>query len=140
MMKKTIQYPYFTSNEKNQVVCQFVYEDDHMVVATIERDTNNPDWQELMKAFTEEEIDAETLKYSEEQKKLAELRRENEKQLTEQAKGDALFNTKLELFDIEEIKNSKDRSLKSKIRKAKSLSEAQIYGAILVMKEMESDK
>ena len=139
-MKKTIQYPYFSTDDKNTVVCQFVYPDGEMVVATMTRDPNNPDWQQLMEEFTEEQIQEVTDSYSEELKQNAEAAREARKQRDERQAGDALFAAKLELFEMDEIKDSKNRSLKSKIRKAKSISEAQIYASVLVMKELESGK
>ena len=45
-----------------------------------------------------------------------------------------LFNHKLEIFEIEEIKKSKNRKLKAKIRRSKSIPEVNIY-AMLIMKE-----
>ena len=52
-------------------------------------------------------------------------------------KSDVLYEAKLEAFEIPEIKNSKNRKLKSLIRKSKTLGEIQAYTAVLVMKEME---
>ena len=45
-----------------------------------------------------------------------------------------LFNHKLEVFEIEEIKKSRNRKLKAKIRRSKSTIEVNIY-AMLIMKE-----
>jgi hypothetical protein len=47
-----------------------------------------------------------------------------------------LFNHKIKLFEIEEIQNSKNRKLKSKIRKAKSIEEASIFASVLVTTEV----
>ena len=52
-------------------------------------------------------------------------------------KSDALFAAKLEAFEIEEVKNSKNRELKSKIRKAKTILEVTAFTAAVILKENE---
>ena len=51
-----------------------------------------------------------------------------------------LFNSKLACFEIEEIKNSTNRPLRSKIRKAKNEIELMVYTSLLVMKEFENEQ
>ena len=46
-----------------------------------------------------------------------------------------LFSAKLEAFEIEEIKNSKNRKLKSRIRKAKNIMEVTAFTAALLISE-----
>lgn len=138
-MEKTIQYPYWTNDQKSQVVCQFTYENGETVTATITNTNDNPDWKLLMKQYTLEDIDAETAKYTDELKEVAAQRRANLEAENERKKGDDLFTAKMEIFEIEAIKNSKKRKLKSLIRKSKSISEANIFATILVMKEMENE-
>ena len=47
-----------------------------------------------------------------------------------------LFNAKLATFEIPEIKQSKNRKMKAKIRKAKNSVEMQAYATILLMEIM----
>ena len=44
---------------------------------------------------------------------------------------------KLEAFESDLIKNSKDKELKKMIRKAKTLIEVQAFSTILIQKELE---
>lgn len=45
-----------------------------------------------------------------------------------------LFNYKMEAFEVEEIKNCKNRKLKGKLRRAKSKIEVDLY-AMMVLQE-----
>lgn len=54
--------------------------------------------------------------------------------IPENEEKEVLFKTKLRLFELEMVKNSKNRELKSKLRKAKSLKEIFAY-----MFEIEED-
>lgn len=48
-----------------------------------------------------------------------------------------LFNHKLEVFEIEEIKKSKNRKLKAKIRRSKSTIEVNIYAMLIMQEELD---
>jgi hypothetical protein len=63
-----------------------------------------------------------------------------ERQQSQVARGkqEVLFNYKLEAFEVEQIKNSKNTELKRMIRKSKSIIEVQAYATILIMKELEN--
>ena len=52
-------------------------------------------------------------------------------------KQETLFEMKLEAFESDLIKNSKDKELKKMIRKAKTLIEVQAFSTILIHKELE---
>jgi hypothetical protein len=74
---------------------------------------------------------------------LAEAREEHEKRKQierddiERMKVDALFQAKLDAFEIDIIKNSKNRELKSRIRKAKTLIEVTVFASALISLEYE---
>ena len=55
----------------------------------------------------------------------------------ERMKVDALFQAKLDTFEIDIIKNSKNRQLKSRIRKAKTLIEVTAFASALIALEHE---
>ena len=139
-MKREIKYPYWSRDDKTQVVCQFHYEDGTMLEAAV-MDTaeGNPDWKEIFETFTVEEIDTTTNKMKEERAELQQKAEFEEKEKLERMKTDTLFSAKLEAFEISLIRESKDRKLKSKIRKAQSLMEIQAYTTILLMRELESE-
>ena len=97
----------------------------------------NPDWHEIMETFGIEEIDKRTQAFIDQHKEQHRKEKQRLKDQEERAKGDALFAAKLEAFEMDLIKNSKNRELKSMIRKAKNIMEVTTYASVLVMKELE---
>jgi hypothetical protein len=100
--------------------------------------TDNPDFQAIISQLTEEKITENTTKRNE---KRAAEREAKEQQRLEREKADQLqklFEAKIQAFEIEEIKNSKNRILKAKLRKAKNLIEVNIYSMMIVMEELEN--
>jgi hypothetical protein len=137
--KRKILDPYFCNNAETQVGCQFEYEDGTILNATVsDTDEGNPDWAEIFDLFTKEEIQKNTQMMLDRNRKEREERERIDMENAEKMKADILFQAKLEAFEIEEIKNSQNRELKSKIRKSKNLTELQAYAAVLVMKELET--
>lgn len=137
-IKRTIKEPYWSNNDKTQVGCQFVYEDGrHFNVVVSDTADGNPDWKEIFENFNAEEIDKNTEEMLDRNRKQQEQREKIDAENAEKMKQEILFQAKLEAFEIEEIKNSQDRDLKSKIRKSKNLTEVQAYASILIMKELE---
>ena len=91
-------------------------------------------FEAAVKFLGEEHIDKNTearvkRKYDRQQAKKEAINAQKKAQQLEK-----LFNHKLEIFEIEEIKKSKNRKLKAKIRRSKSIIEVNIY-AMLIMKE-----
>ena len=91
-------------------------------------------FEAAVKFLGEEHIDKNTearvkRKYDRQQAKKEAINAQKKAQQLEK-----LFNHKLEVFEIEEIKKSKNRKLKAKIRRSKSIIEVNIY-AMLIMKE-----
>jgi uncharacterized protein YydD (DUF2326 family) len=100
--------------------------------------TDNPDFKEIIDSLTEEKITENTQKR--EQKRVAE-REAKEQQRLEREKANELqklFEAKIQAFEVEEIKNSKNRVLKAKLRKAKNLIEVNIYSMMIVMEELKN--
>ena len=71
---------------------------------------------------------------------VAKFKKRERQEKKESEKIDALFNTKLEAFEISTVKNSKDRNLKSLIRKASNETEVYAYTAALILKEMKDEE
>ena len=137
-MKRIMLDPYWGNQEKTQVICKFKFANGLVQTASVMKSVQgNSDWKELFDVYTIEQIDKNT----EEELKKDNLRRqktrEAEKEQVERVKADELFALKLEAFEIEEVKKSKNRELKSKIRKAKSLFEVTAYTVALMLKENE---
>ena len=100
--------------------------------------TDNPDFQEIISQLTEEKITENTTKRNEKRNAEREAR---EQRRLEKEKADELqrlFEAKIKAFEIDDIKNSKNRALKAKLRKAKNLVEVNIYSMMIVMEELEN--
>lgn len=138
--ERIIENPYWSNKEDRHLIVEFVYPatKQRMVASIKDTDGKNPDFIEVMEKFTIEEIDKNTqvridhrnqkIKHQVERQKVNRMRMEQE----------ALFAAKLDAFEIDKIKNSKNRELKSKIRKAKTVMEVTAYSVLLIMREEEN--
>ena len=63
----------------------------------------------------------------------AAAQKEQKKTQKERTSQERLFDAKLAIFEIEDIKNSKNRKIKSKIRKAPTEIEAMAYATALLL-------
>lgn len=100
--------------------------------------SNNPDFDELLNAIGEEKITQNTVERQERKKAEAESM-EQKKLEQEKAKTlQNLFEAKIQAFEIEQIKNSQNRILKSKLRKAQNIIEVNIYSMMIVMEELQN--
>ena len=88
----------------------------------------NKDYDEILEIFGEEGLDENTARHREEAKRQEHARRKQE----------TLFNMKLEAFEIEEIKNSTNRDLKKRLRKAKTPLEIQAFATLLIKEALEN--
>jgi hypothetical protein len=101
--------------------------------------TDNQDFKEIIDQLTEEKITENTQKRNE---KRATEREIKEQQRLEKEKAvilQKLFEAKIQAFEIDDIKNSKNRILKAKLRKAKNLVEVNIYSMMIVMEELKNE-
>ena len=137
-MKRTIKNPYWGNDEKTQVMCEFHFENGPTQVAAVtQTKEGNPDWEEIFQNFTIEQVDDLTKTVMAEAREEHEKRKQQEKDDIERMKVDALFQAKLDAFEIDIIKNSKNRELKSRIRKAKTLIEVTAFASALITLEHE---
>lgn len=137
-MKRTIKNPYWGNNEKTQVMCEFHFENGPIQSAAVtQTKEGNPDWEEIFDNFTPEQIDKLTENVLAEAREEHEKRKQMERDDIERMKADALFQAKLDAFEIDIIKNSKNRELKSRIRKAKTLIEVTAFASALIALEHE---
>ena len=102
--------------------------------------SDNPDFQEILDQLGEEKVTENTTKRNE--KKVAQREAEEHKRREEQKARELqkLFDAKISAFEIEDIKNSKNRVLKAKLRKAKNQVEVNIYSMMIVMEEMNNEQ
>ena len=133
---RTIENPYWANKEKQHVIAEFVYSDTgKRATASIMNDGTNRDYDELMKKYSVEQIDANTKKRFDDRNQHIKHNIERQKVDKTRAQQEQLFSAKLDAFEIDLIKSSKNRELKSKIRKAKNIMEVTAYTVILLQQE-----
>jgi hypothetical protein len=133
---RKIENPYWANKEKQHVIAEFVYpETGKRVTASIMNDGTNRDFSDLMNMFSEEQIDANTKKRIDDRN--LQIKQNIERQQVDRTRmqQEQLFAAKLDAFEIDVVKNSKNRELKSKIRKAKNIMEVTAYTVILLQQE-----
>jgi len=145
--RRWLDNAFWETPEKDKVNCILEMEDDVgrqttqvFLLHKVDAEGNpNPMFQELLDAHSEESIDKNT----EERKARKEAERQEVLQKEEEhakaRKLERLFNHKLELFETDEIKNSKNRQLKAKIRRSKSQVEAMYYAFKLLEESIQEE-
>jgi len=95
----------------------------------------HPIFKQCVEYLGEEAIDKSTNERRRRKLEEAELHKQKEIEKQKAKKLERLFEYKLETFEIDEIKNSTNRQLKSKLRRAKSIPEVNLY-AMLIIKDI----
>jgi len=145
-MDKKVLNPIWGNKEMTHVICQIEDNNGNNVTASVtntdEGEINNPDWDMIMDQHTVEAITENSEKHrgqrgpgmpdtmSPDQKHQVDAE-QRKKQL-----NDVLFESKLQAFEIEEVKLSKNRALKSRIRKAKSVVEMNAFVSVIIMESL----
>jgi len=133
---RIIENPYWSNKENQHLIVEFVYpETGKRVTASIMNDGNNRDYDEVLKKFSIEQIDANTKKRLDDRNKRIEQNIERQKVDKTRMQQEQLFAAKLDAFEIEAVKSSTNRELKSKIRKAKNFMEVTAFTVMLLMQE-----
>lgn len=136
---------FWENPEKDKLNCILEMEDDVgrkstqvMLLSRLNKDgSENELFNEVIDALGEESVDRNT----EERKIRKAAEKEEKKQRdSEHARArklEELFNYKLEVFETEEIKNSKNRKLKAKLRRAKSKVEVNLWAMKILEETLE---
>jgi thiamine pyrophosphate-dependent acetolactate synthase large subunit-like protein len=96
----------------------------------------NPDFEELLEQVGEEQIDASTAERKERKAKEKE-EDQHRKKAEEQARElERLFDAKIKMLEIDEIKNTKNKELKSKMRRSKNIVELNLFAQLIMMEEL----
>ena len=96
----------------------------------------NPDWEELLEQVTEEKINENT---DERRKRKAQEREveEQERKANQKARDlEELFDAKIKILEIDQIKSTENKALKSKLRRSKSLLEMNAYAQLIMMEAL----
>ena len=135
-MIRTIKNPFWTNNARTILSAEFHYSDGRVLTAMINKgDTNNPDWNEIMAKYSEDEIEQNTQRAIRRQSQEREAVKQKEEAAKEKKRQEDLFATKLQAFEVDAVKNTSNRALKSAIRRAKNNFEVMAFTAALIMEE-----
>lgn len=123
---------------KNRIRAGFVYESGQRLVVSFPVDEDNEEYQQFIALSSIEEVEANTQALRD---RAAEQREKNiarQAEQTEQKRANALFNTKVEAFEIPVVQNA-DKEVKAKIRKATTSVEVIAIVTMLMMKDSAND-
>lgn len=132
---KDYEEPFWLNKELKQVMVIIIYPDGKRLPASVSGEGNNPDYVAIMEKFTEEQIDENTRLREERRAEEVRQRMERSKVDQQRRKDEALFEAKLEAFEIPIIKNSTNKAMKTKIRRSKSALEVMAYAVMLIQSE-----
>ena len=100
----------------------------------------NPDFEDIKRIIGTDRIDTNTKERIERHQREKNERDQQEREYRKSRELEALFEGKLKAFEIQTVKDCKDRVLKSKLRKAKNLMEVNAFVTIIIMKSLEEDE
>ena len=138
--RKWLDNAFWETEEKKQLNCILEIKDDAgrvtrqvmLLNRTDDEGNPNPDFDDVVASLTEEVIDKETENRNVRKKAEKEEHIQREKEHRKARKLEKLFNYKLEAFEVEDIKNSTNRKLKGKLRRAKSRIEVDMWSIMIL--------
>lgn len=140
--KRWMDNAFWENPEHTAVNCIYEIEDDAgrvtRQVMLLQKEVDgdeNPDFIELVDTLGEELINNNTEERIARKKLEAEVKRQEELEYAKARKLEQLFEYKLQAFEVEEIKNSKNRPLKAKLRRAKNKVEVDLYSIMILLDE-----
>ena len=145
--KRWMDNAFWETDQKNELNCILELEDDvgrvtrqQMFLRRFEKNGDeNELFNEVVDALGEARIDEETEARVVRKKAEAEESKIREEEHNKARKLEKLFNYNLEAFEVEEIKNSKNRKLKAKLRRAKSKIEVDMYSIMILQDQLEAE-
>jgi len=137
--------PIWQDKANRHIVCRMLhgngeYAVTHIVAGPESEGGGNPDYDAVMAEYGAEELDRLTAEHQEERERKEEIHRERAEAQSARRKQEVLFNMKLEAFEVEEIKNSQNRDLKKRLRKAKTPIEINAYATLLIQEALANEQ
>lgn len=143
--KRWMDNAFWETPEKDKLNCILEMEDDVgrqtrqvMLLHRLNKDgSENELFNEVLETLGEESVDRNTEDRKVRKAAEAEEKKQRDVEHARARKLEELFNYKLEVFETEEIKNSKNRKLKAKLRRAKSKIEVNLYAMMILQEALE---
>ena len=138
-MKKTIKNPHWINNARTVLSVEFHYDDGRVMSAVVNGDdVNNVDLKQVLAEFTPEQLEDNTRKAIAKQNRDREAIERKEAAEKDRQRQEALFALKLKAFEVEAVKNTPEKKLKSALRRAKSDIEVFAFASAIIIKDFES--
>lgn len=146
-MKKEWKHPFWENAAKDRLTARLnITHDDGSFSTTVAKVSKydsdgkiTSDYEEVLSQNTMDEIDKFTEDRLERHRQEREANIKKQQEKNEAKRLEDLFNFKLQTFEIPEIKESTNRKLKAKIRKAKNVIEMNAYATILLMESINAE-
>jgi hypothetical protein len=129
---KQLSSVYWVNSSKTRVQALATYEDGTTETLSISTTEDSPFWKYVLENVPMETIDANTEAVLIEDRERRKLNSFRTQERDTQKKQNAIFNAKIEAFDMIEVANAQP-SRKTKIRKAKSITEVMAHVAVCVI-------
>ena len=147
-MEKQWKYPFWENYQKDRITAKLIINhadgketSSTATVAKYDGQGNlNKDFQDIIDQNTLAVIDRNTKDREDRHKEQKNAEKKARDERIQSQKLEALFNAKLEVFEIDFIKNSKNRKLKAMIRKAKNHAEMMAFATILIKEEYDAQQ
>jgi len=146
-MKKEWKHPFWENYQKDRITAKMVINHTDgktsSSTATVSKYTRDgkltEDYEAIIAQNGVEKIDRNTKEREDRHRQRADNDKRKRKERDQAHKLEHLFNAKLEVFEIESIKNSSNRKLKSRIRKARNIFEMQAFLTMLIQEEYNNE-
>jgi len=106
---------------------------------TLPNGSPNPDYDDIIANVSVGKIDTNTKERMDRHGRDTQDRKDKDRENLKARELEQLFELKLKAFEIPDIKNSKNRALKSRLRKSKSELELQAYVTMIIMDNMNEE-
>lgn len=97
---------------------------------------HNPDFKQLLDQVGDEKITANTESRLKKKAEEAEKKKKETESKRMVSELERLFEAKVRTLEIEEIKNSENRELKTRLRRSKNIIEMQTIAQLIMMEQM----
>lgn len=146
--RKWLDNAFWETDEKNELNCIMELEDDlgrqtRQVMRLNKLDKKgdpNPDFEEVVEVLGEELITKNTEERIIRKKQEKEEKTRRDLEHAKARKLETLFNYKMEVFEIDEVKACKDRKMKSRLRRAKSKIEVDLYAMMILQEHIANEE
>ena len=146
-MNKQWRHPFWENYQKDRITAKLIikHEDgkETSSTATVGKYASDgsihKDFNDIIEQNSLEIIDTNTKAREDRHKQRRADEKKAQKERIQSQKLEHLFNAKLEVFEIVEIKNSKNRKMKAKIRKSKNKYELMAWTTMLMKEELDNE-